>query len=361
MKKNKTKNRTIVFLVGLAFLIALLTANFLFGELVLAQSGEDPLAGTNANEVFQNATGGNISSTNPNPVSGAGGAYQNQEKIPGASQQQSEFIPYVKDIINFGFAILGILALFMLIIGAYQYLIAAGTGNVANAKETVASALLGLILGMCAWIILNKINPDLVNMREITKISGGGGAAPATSPSGTPTGTGTPSNLAGVQCQTVKDYTGFMNNNLSSLYNESKVNSAQDLQNALTSFRKNNNGLTQYSGTLYQACKDNNVPFWYMIGTFAKESSMFSEGSSGCSKYNNPGCMMSNGQYINYATPEEGIKANIANMGRLLQNNPTPLGAWNAWYWPDRPGNCAGAQEYLDMFGTAAKVTGLST
>ena len=99
-------------------------------------------------------------------------SYTNQEKIPGASQVQSEFIPYLKDIINFGFAIIGILALFMLIIGAYQYLMAAGSGKAADAKETIASALLGLVLGLCAWIILYKINPDLVNMGDITKITG---------------------------------------------------------------------------------------------------------------------------------------------------------------------------------------------
>jgi hypothetical protein len=97
--------------------------------------------------------------------------YQNQEKIPGA-EPTSEFITYLKSIINFGYAVIGILALFMLIIGAYQYLIAAGTGNVSAAKETVASALLGLILGLCGYIILNKINPDLVSFRSITQIQG---------------------------------------------------------------------------------------------------------------------------------------------------------------------------------------------
>src|SRR4030042_1397003 len=88
--------------------------------------------------------------------------YKNQEKIPGAPQR-TEFIPYLQDIINFGFAVIGILALFMLIIGAYQYLMAAGSGKADAAKETISSALLGLVLGLCAWVILNKINPDLVN------------------------------------------------------------------------------------------------------------------------------------------------------------------------------------------------------
>ena len=101
--------------------------------------------------------------------------YTNQEKIPGA-EPTSEFIPYLKSIINFGFAIIGILALFMLIIGAYQYLMAAGSENAKGAKDTIASALLGLILGLTAWVILAKINPDLVEMRAITQITGGGGA-----------------------------------------------------------------------------------------------------------------------------------------------------------------------------------------
>lgn len=101
--------------------------------------------------------------------------YTNQEKIPGAPQVRSDFVEYMKDIINFGFAILGILALFMLIIGAYQYLMAAGNiGKIDDAKSTIASALFGLILGLTAYIILNKINPDLVNMRAITQISGVG-------------------------------------------------------------------------------------------------------------------------------------------------------------------------------------------
>ena len=100
--------------------------------------------------------------------------YTNQEKIPGAPPTQ-DFVQYLKDVINFGFAVIGILALFMLIIGAYQYLMAAGNiGKVDSAKETIGSALLGLILGLCAYIILYKINPDLVNMRAITQISGGG-------------------------------------------------------------------------------------------------------------------------------------------------------------------------------------------
>jgi hypothetical protein len=157
-------------------------------KIITDTSGENPLAGTSVDEVMKNqppssatantlATGSGATNSST-PTSGAtgntgtGGPYTNQEKIPGA-QPTSDFVAYLKQILNFGFAVIGILALFMLIIGAYQYLMAAGSGNAADAKDTITSALLGLILGLCAYVILAKINPDLVNLRAITQISGG--------------------------------------------------------------------------------------------------------------------------------------------------------------------------------------------
>lgn len=95
----------------------------------------------------------------------AAALYKNQEKIPGASEQTDCFPTYLKQIINFGFATIGILAMFMIAFGAFQYLMAAGNLSKAeSAKETIASAVGGLILGLCAWVILNTINPDLVSM-----------------------------------------------------------------------------------------------------------------------------------------------------------------------------------------------------
>jgi len=104
--------------------------------------------------------------------------YKNQEKIPGA-QPTDKFDQYLKDIIGFGFAVIGILAMFMLCVGAYQYLMAAGNlAKVESAKETIASALLGLALGLCAWVILKTINPDLVKMELKSSSNTGGGTKP---------------------------------------------------------------------------------------------------------------------------------------------------------------------------------------
>jgi hypothetical protein len=353
------KNKLIISIISISLVAGIFfvfSTNFALADPTAgsAEGGIDVLGGGTDTTVTPPTT----TATTTNSSSGTGSGYNNQEKIPGFGQT-SDFPTYMKQIVNFLFATIGILAMFMLMIGAYQYLMTAG--NIAkeeNAKTTISSAISGLILGLIAYLLLYTINPDLVAFK-LDSVTGGltGTSGSPSAGTGTGGGTGTPSNLANVKCETVKNYTGFMNKNTSDL-NSENINSAQDMQNALTAFRKNNNGLTQYSDLIYQTCKTNNVPGWYMIGTFAKESSMNSD--NGCAKYNNPGCMMKDGQYIRYATPEEGIKANIENMGRRLKEYPTPLGAWNAWYWPDRPGNCAGAQEYLDFFSIAAQKTGLS-
>jgi hypothetical protein len=99
----------------------------------------------------------------------AAGTYENQENIPGASAKATDFITYMKQVIGFGYAVIGILAMFMLCIGAYQYLMAAGNlAKAESAKNTISSALLGLVLGVMSWVILYTINPDLVDLKGLT-------------------------------------------------------------------------------------------------------------------------------------------------------------------------------------------------
>ncbi len=138
----------------------------------------------------------NINTGNNTGTSATNGqAYQNQEKIPGFGQT-SDFPTYMKQIINFLFATIGILAMFMLMIGAYQYLMAAG--NIAkeeNAKTTLSSAFSGLILGLIAYLLLQTINPDLVSFKldalkgGLTGTSTGTGTGAGATPGGSP-GTG---------------------------------------------------------------------------------------------------------------------------------------------------------------------------
>ncbi|MFA5872054.1 MAG: hypothetical protein WC858_05060, partial [Parcubacteria group bacterium] len=80
--------------------------------------------GTATNYVGPSSINLNPNNTSASPATGSSGSgtssnfYVNQEKIPGAAQQTGDVTQYVKDIVNFGFAVIGILAMFMLMIGA---------------------------------------------------------------------------------------------------------------------------------------------------------------------------------------------------------------------------------------------------
>lgn len=92
--------------------------------------------------------------------------YSNQQIIPGAPARTCDISTYIQQIIGFGYATIGILTLFMLGVGAYQYIMSVGnTARMTSAKNTVNYAILGLVLGLLSWIILYTINPNLVKVQ----------------------------------------------------------------------------------------------------------------------------------------------------------------------------------------------------
>ncbi|MBZ9578153.1 hypothetical protein KJA13_03990 [Patescibacteria group bacterium] len=85
--------------------------------------------------------------------------------VPGGPglTSKSTIPDYVKYIFNFAIWASGFLALGVLIYGGFQYL--TSTGNVEkvrDAKERIASALLGLLILFGSYLILVSINPQLV-------------------------------------------------------------------------------------------------------------------------------------------------------------------------------------------------------
>jgi len=69
-------------------------------------------------------------------------------------------------IYKFALGICGITALVSIMIGAAQYTFSAGNSSKAgDAKDRITSALLGILILLFAVLILNTINPDLVNLR----------------------------------------------------------------------------------------------------------------------------------------------------------------------------------------------------
>ncbi len=79
----------------------------------------------------------------------------------------SEGLPqYINYLFIFGLGIIAILALTQMMIGGLTYILAAGNvAKVEDAKDTIKQALIGLGLLLVSYLLLNTINPDLVNLR----------------------------------------------------------------------------------------------------------------------------------------------------------------------------------------------------
>ncbi|MCW1888037.1 MAG: pilin [Candidatus Moranbacteria bacterium] len=73
---------------------------------------------------------------------------------------------YLRGVYILGLVLVVIGAVFMLVIGGFQYLTSAGnTSALSSAKHTIEGALFGLFLALVAYLILYVINPDLVNLK----------------------------------------------------------------------------------------------------------------------------------------------------------------------------------------------------
>lgn len=75
----------------------------------------------------------------------------------------------IETIFRLGLIATALAALVMVIIAGNEYFVAAASGNVGlvtEARERVTSAILGLIIAFGSWILLNIINPDLLQLRN---------------------------------------------------------------------------------------------------------------------------------------------------------------------------------------------------
>lgn len=91
----------------------------------------------------------------PIPLKGCTGAAGEK-----CTTNTADFIP---GLFKLGIMLATGLAVIMLIYAGIQYMSTDAWGEKNEAKNTINNALLGLFLTMSAWLILNTINPDLVN------------------------------------------------------------------------------------------------------------------------------------------------------------------------------------------------------
>ncbi len=75
---------------------------------------------------------------------------------------------YIIAIYNYGLAIAGILATIVLMGGGVLWLVSGGdSGKINQAKELITGSVTGMLILVAAWMILNTVNPNLVNLKAI--------------------------------------------------------------------------------------------------------------------------------------------------------------------------------------------------
>ncbi len=109
------------------------------------------------------------------------------EKIPGfASTDGSDLPKYITAIYKLALVVIVLSAVLMLSVGGFMYLTSAGnTSAMGTAKGVIFDSIIGLVIALVAWLLLNVINPDLVKV-SINGLSAvavpGGGPIPGPSP-----------------------------------------------------------------------------------------------------------------------------------------------------------------------------------
>lgn len=115
---------------------------------------------------------------------------------------------YINYLFVFGLGSISILALAYMIIGGIMYILAAGNSSlVAEAKDTIFQALLGVGILLVSYLLLRTINPDLVNLRNPNLAPTQLQNVPAAT---TPTTPPTPILPIGTTCSIGDQYPGFI-------------------------------------------------------------------------------------------------------------------------------------------------------
>jgi hypothetical protein len=90
-------------------------------------------------------------------------------ETPGADTEDATSLPeYIKYLFNFGIAIGGILAFLILVYGGFLWLTSVGNpALIGKAKTKIFGGIIGLCLLLGAFLIIDKIDPDLKNLKDI--------------------------------------------------------------------------------------------------------------------------------------------------------------------------------------------------
>ena len=121
-----------------------------------------PLVNGATNNQTANPSGCVTSSDNSNycllaPLPGVGDSTGNLNVKTGIGT-------YFLSIIKLVMGIIGVLSVVMIVVGGIEYMVTVKVSEKEGSKSRITSALLGLLLALSSYIILNTINSNLVNL-----------------------------------------------------------------------------------------------------------------------------------------------------------------------------------------------------
>jgi hypothetical protein len=88
-------------------------------------------------------------------------AYTVQMPLPGAPENITDVGQYIEYLFKFGFYLIAFLAVAMITYGGILYMI---PSKVAEAKERIWGAIIGIIFLLCSYLLLQTIDPGLLRL-----------------------------------------------------------------------------------------------------------------------------------------------------------------------------------------------------
>lgn len=149
--------------------------------------------------------------------------YKITTTIPGTSITQGGDAPtitaYIANLWIFGLLAGGVLAFIMIVYGAIEWTVSAGSqSKIEDAKDRIYQALIGLVLLFGAYLILSFINPNLVRLGEVEKFLQSSDNFPSVNQAGTSTATTAQSICSGcVQIPSTIPHTRLQNDHCRTL------------------------------------------------------------------------------------------------------------------------------------------------
>ena len=84
---------------------------------------------------------------------------------PGDHTKESSLGNYLSLLFGTLIALAGGIAVLIIVVSGLQYILSEVPGIKSSSKGRITEALVGLVLALSAWLILNTINPDLINFK----------------------------------------------------------------------------------------------------------------------------------------------------------------------------------------------------